>query len=91
MDIKKFLRPTIGKALMTVFFIMLPVPIHSYLIETLKAKWVPIIFIPFISKNTSYAYLASFLILLLFFILSSLISNLYHRFVLKYPEEKLDM
>lgn len=82
MNWKLFLKPTIGKVLLTAFFLIVPVPFPRAVAELFHAKYAPIISIPFLNLPTAYAYFTLVLIAICFYLLSALVSNLYHRFVL---------
>ncbi len=83
MNWKTFLKPTLGKILLTMFFLMVPVPFPREIAELFSASYSPIIFIPFLKTTSSIAYIIITLIAICFYILASLISNLYHRFVME--------
>ncbi|MFH1751281.1 MAG: hypothetical protein ABH863_06375 [Candidatus Micrarchaeota archaeon] len=82
MNWKSFLKPTIGKVLLTLLFLVIPIPFPRAVAELFSAKYAPILSIPFLRAPTAYAYVLLILIAICFYILAALVSNLYHRFVI---------
>ncbi len=82
MNWKRFLDPTIGKLLVTAFFMLVPIPLPQALASQLQAKYMPILYFPFTVTGTVGAYVSVVLIFCCFYVLSSLISHVYHKHVL---------
>ncbi|MFH1257685.1 MAG: hypothetical protein ABIG96_03585 [Candidatus Micrarchaeota archaeon] len=80
---KKFLKPTFGKILLTLFFMLAPIPLPPAVAATMNAKYVPIITFPFVKTSTIYAYLVIVLSAVCFYLLSCVISDLYHKHVVR--------
>jgi hypothetical protein len=83
-----FLKPTLGKVLLLALFLLIPLPFPQGTRELFNAKYVPIVLLPFLKTGTIWAYFILALIALCFYILSCLVSNLYHRFVLVAPVKR---
>jgi hypothetical protein len=83
MNWKEFLNPTVGKILLTIFFLLVPIPLPTSYQLILSARYSPLLSIPFLLNSTSIAYFSVALIAIEFYLLASLVSNFYHKFVLK--------
>ncbi|MFH0971645.1 MAG: hypothetical protein V1835_03700 [Candidatus Micrarchaeota archaeon] len=79
----KFATPTMGKLLITIFFLLVPIPLPMQVAAVNQAKYTPLLFVPFLKTSTIYAYVVILLTIVLFYILACLISHLYHKYILR--------